>query len=90
MSKNGARVEGQLELGIKDLLPVAVLSALDAGVQDEKISIPFSDLWTFYRDAQEAKKTPRPAALKSGMKTRKRKRTSEEEMDEERKGAVSS
>jgi hypothetical protein len=58
MSKNGARVEGQLELGVKDLLSSDVLSALDAGVQDEKISIPFSDLWTFYRDAQRAKKTP--------------------------------
>lgn len=90
IGRTGKRVEGQLELGMADLLPREVLDTLDEEVRSERCIIPFADLWKYLRDANNAdrameeSKASQPTKMKGKMKRRKRKRTPEEEMDQER------
>lgn len=86
----GQKMDGQLELGMADLLPAEVLDTLDDEMRDQRIIVPFADLWTYLKDANDAERAlqaqkTRPAT-RAGMKRRKRKRTPEEEMDAEREG----
>lgn len=83
----GVNQAGQLELSIADLLPPNVLDTLDGEVRDEKITLPFSDLAAFLKDANRAQELDGEkfeTDSKPSMKRKKRRRTPEEELDEER------